>query len=65
MLEYSIEEAEAMLNKNLEAANNTLENVINDLNFLKDQYVTTEVSILLKERHICEARNHIQNSWSN
>ena len=46
MLEYNIDEAENMLNKNLQSANNTLETVENDLGFLKDQYVTTEVSIL-------------------
>ena len=46
MLEYHIDEAEQMLSKNLESANSTLETVENDLGFLKDQYVTTEVSIL-------------------
>ena len=49
MLEYNIDEAEKMLNSNLEAAKKTLETVENDLGFLKDQYVTTEVSILFKK----------------
>lgn len=46
MLEYNIDEAETMLNKNLESASRTLDAVENDLGFLKDQYVTTEVNIL-------------------
>ena len=46
MLEYDIEEAEKLLSKNLEFARDTLQGVEDDLCFLKDQYVTTEVSIL-------------------
>lgn len=46
MLEYDIEEAEKLLSKNLEFARDTLQGVEADLCFLKDQYVTTEVSIL-------------------
>lgn len=46
MLEYSIDDAESLLSKSLEAANKSLEVVRDDLDFLKDQYVTTEVSIL-------------------
>jgi hypothetical protein len=52
MLEYNIDEAEKMLGKNLESANKTLETVENDLGFLKDQYVTTEVSILFQNKMI-------------
>ena len=50
MLEYNIDEAEKMLNKNLESASKTLETVEDDLGFLKDQYVTTEVSILFRRQ---------------
>ena len=52
MLEYNIDEAEKMLSKNLESANKTLESVVDDLDFLKDQYVTTEVSILFKKHYL-------------
>ena len=50
MLEYNIDEADKMLSRNLESAKKTLETVENDLGFLKDQYVTTEVSILLQKK---------------
>lgn len=46
MLEYSIEEAARVLSESLEKANKSLQVVADDLDFLKDQYVTTEVSIL-------------------
>ena len=46
MLEYNIDDAEKLLSKNLEDAQKSLDVVGEDLNFLKDQYVTTEVSIL-------------------
>ena len=46
MLEYSIEEAEALLSKNVDTAINSLEEISNDVNFLRDQVTTTEVSIL-------------------
>ena len=46
MLEYSIEEAEALLSKNLNTAQKSLTEIEEDLGFLRDQYTTTEVSIL-------------------
>ena len=46
MLEYSIAEAEALLSKNLKAAQKNLGEIEEDLGFLRDQYTTTEVSIL-------------------
>ncbi|KAK2570648.1 Prefoldin subunit 3 [Acropora cervicornis] len=46
MLEYSIAEAEALLSKNLKAAQKNLAEIEEDLGFLRDQYTTTEVSIL-------------------
>ena len=46
MLEYSIEEAETLLSKNLNAAQKSLTEIEEDLGFLRDQYTTTEVSIL-------------------
>lgn len=45
MLEYSIDDAENLLSKSLLAANKSLEVVSEDLDFLKDQYVTTEVNM--------------------
>ena len=46
MLEYSLEEAEALLSKNLETANTNLKNLNEDLEFLREQITTMEVSIL-------------------
>jgi hypothetical protein len=46
MLEYTIDEAEQLLSKNLSTARNSLEELQDDLGFLRDQYTTTEVSIL-------------------
>lgn len=46
MLEYSLDEAEALLSKNLQAATNNLTQLDVDLDFLRDQLTTTEVSIL-------------------
>ena len=46
MLEYGIDDAESLLEKNLGAATNTLQQVEGDLDFIRDQYTTTEVSIL-------------------
>lgn len=47
MLEYEIEEAEDLLSKNLSTAESNLEELADDLCFLRDQVTTTEVSILL------------------
>ena len=46
MLEYSIDEADALLSKNLATATRNLKEIEEDLGFLRDQYTTTEVSIL-------------------
>lgn len=45
MLEYPIEEAIALLVKNLETAKKNLKQLDKDLDFLKDQMTTTEVNI--------------------
>ncbi|KAH7446739.1 hypothetical protein KP509_01G071500 [Ceratopteris richardii] len=45
MLEYSCDEAEALLKKNLENANTSLQAIIEDLQFLRDQVTITEVTI--------------------
>lgn len=47
MLEYGIEDAKVLLEKNLEAANKSLSQVEDDLSFIRDQTTTLEVSILL------------------
>lgn len=46
MLEYDIDEAQALLEKNLFTASRNLETLEDDLDFLRDQFTTTEVSIL-------------------
>lgn len=46
MLEYDIDEARALLEKNLSTATRNLEGLEDDLDFLRDQFTTTEVSIL-------------------
>ena len=46
MLEYDIDEAQALLEKNLSTASRNLDSLEDDLDFLRDQFTTTEVSIL-------------------
>ena len=46
MLEYPIDEAEVFLKKNLDSASSSLKQVEGDLNFLREQITTMEVSIL-------------------
>ncbi len=46
MIEYSFDEARQLLTKNLESAEGNLKSVEEDLEFIKDQITTTEVSIL-------------------
>lgn len=46
MLEYDIDEARALLEKNLSTATKNLDLLEEDLDFLRDQFTTTEVSIL-------------------
>ena len=45
MLEYSLEDAEGLLSKNLTAAKDTLATVEKDLGFLRDQTTTVEVNM--------------------
>ena len=46
MLEYPIDDAIAMLSKNLENARTSLKDVEEDMNFTLDQCTTVEVGIL-------------------
>jgi prefoldin subunit 5 len=45
MLEYTIDEADALLSKNLESANKNLAQIDIDLDYLRDQITTTEVNM--------------------
>ena len=45
MLEYTIDDAEQLLKKNLETAQEGLKSTTSDLDFLRDQYTTTEVNM--------------------
>nr|ABQ18252.1 putative prefoldin [Lygus lineolaris] len=45
MLEYTLEDAMKLLNKNMEAAKEHLSFVEHDLDFLRDQFTTTEVNM--------------------
>ncbi|XP_077164077.1 prefoldin subunit 3 isoform X2 [Paroedura picta] len=45
MLEYDIDEAQALLEKNLSTATRNLESLEEDLDFLRDQFTTTEVNM--------------------
>lgn len=56
MLEYDIDEAQALLEKNLSTATKNLDLLEEDLDFLRDQFTTTEVSIL----SINGCKNNIQ-----
>ena len=49
MLEYTVDDAEALLMKNEEAAVKSLAQVDDDLGFLRDQTTTIEVSILARQ----------------
>ncbi|KAB0794738.1 hypothetical protein PPYR_04141 [Photinus pyralis] len=45
MLEYSLDDAETLLTKNIATATNSLEQVEQDVDFLRDQCTTTEVNM--------------------
>ncbi|KAF7493893.1 Prefoldin subunit 3 [Sarcoptes scabiei] len=45
MLEYTIEEAEELLKKNLNQASKTMKQIDSDMDFLKEQITTTEVNM--------------------
>lgn len=52
MLEYDIDEAQALLEKNLSTATRNLDSLEEDLDFLRDQFTTTEVSILSEGKNL-------------
>ena len=52
MLEYNLDDAEALLKKNQELAVKSLEQVEEDLGFIRDQTTTIEVSILFKQHEV-------------
>ncbi|XP_058788559.1 prefoldin subunit 3 [Phymastichus coffea] len=45
MLEYTLDDAHDLLTKNIEAAKKNLEYIEHDLDFLRDQFTTTEVNM--------------------
>nr|CAH7713418.1 unnamed protein product [Callosobruchus chinensis] len=45
MLEYSLEDAKKLLTQNVAAATKNLAYVEHDLDFLRDQFTTTEVNM--------------------
>ncbi len=45
MLEYPLDEAKALLAKNLSSARNNVASLSTDLEFLRDQITTTEVNM--------------------
>ncbi|EXX77821.1 Pac10p [Rhizophagus irregularis DAOM 197198w] len=47
MLEYTLQEAKELLENKLDTNQNALKNVLEDLEFLREQVTTMEVSILL------------------
>ena len=61
MLEYDIGDASKLLTKNIETAKASLNDVENDLNFLRDQITTSEVSILFIKLQLLDCIYHL---WS-
>ena len=45
MLEYSLDDAQQLLTKNIEAAKRNLSHIDHDLDFVRDQFTTTEVNM--------------------
>lgn len=45
MLEYTLDDAESLLSRNLEKATKNLSQLEDDLDFLRDQFTTTEVNM--------------------
>eukprot|EP01137_Pigoraptor_chileana_P025855 Opistho-2@95974 len=57
MLEYDVAEADGLLQKNLDTATRSLEQVVEDLHFLRDQITTMEVSIRPPNPLLCSVVN--------
>jgi prefoldin subunit 5 len=58
MLEYTTEEAEALLTKNIASAKQTLASINTDLDFLKDQITVSEVNIARCHNYRVKLRQH-------
>uniref|UniRef100_A0A8C7W735 Prefoldin subunit 3 n=1 Tax=Oncorhynchus mykiss TaxID=8022 RepID=A0A8C7W735_ONCMY len=54
MLEYDIDEAQSLLEKNLATASRNLDSLEEDLDFLRDQFTTTEVSLESGEKSVIQ-----------
>ena len=65
MLEYSLDEAEKLLKKNLESAESSVQQIAFDLDFLRDQMTITEVTMArlynwdVKKRNTNKASNAV------
>ena len=65
MLEYSLDEAEKLLKKNLESAESSIQQIAFDLDFLRDQMTITEVTMArlynwdVKKRNTNKAANAV------
>ena len=62
MLEYSYDEALALLSKNVENAQKSLESLSADLSFLKDQITTSEVNIARMHNYNVKLRQKARES---
>ncbi|KAG9478489.1 hypothetical protein GDO78_013501, partial [Eleutherodactylus coqui] len=64
MLEYDIDDAQALLEKNLSTATRNLDSAEEDLDFLRDQFTTTEVNMARVYNWDVKRRNKVDVSKS-
>ena len=56
MVEYTYDEAIALLNKNLSNARENINTYINDLEYLKEQITTLEVNLARAEKYALKVK---------
>lgn len=59
MLEYNLDDAEALLKKNQEVATKSLKQVEDELSYITEQTTTLEVSILLNHTRTCKYQDFV------
>ncbi|XP_077976857.1 prefoldin subunit 3-like [Glandiceps talaboti] len=64
MLEYDLEDARKLLDRNVTAASKSLKQVDEDLDFLRDQYTTTEVNMARVYNYDVKRRQSLANKDS-